>query len=299
MRAAIQYPVSEALPTSSVGEALRWAVSQLQTAHIETASLDARLLLEYALGCDRSALLLRVDEKMSGQSYARYRDAIRLRAGRRPVSQIIGKREFFGLTFHVTESVLDPRPDSETLIDAVLRRYPDREAPLRILDLGVGSGCLLLTLLYLFPQARGVGVDISAEALKIAQENAARLGLQPRAQFLPSHWCMQVEDVFDVIVSNPPYIPSAEIDRLAPEVSRFEPRLALDGGEDGLSCYRAIIVSLARHLVPGGLAALEIGFGQQAAVEALVESSGLSLAGIAKDLQGIPRVILIHSSPSP
>ncbi len=277
----------------SAKEALRESVKTLQAAHIESASLDARLLLEHATGFSREQLLFKMDELLTPPQAETYRALVARRANRQPMAQIIGRREFFGLTFKVTPSVLDPRPDSETLIEAVLRRLKDKQAPLSILDLGTGSGCLLLALLYEFQNATGTGVDISEDALKVARENALHLGLQSRAKFLTSHWCMQVEDTFDIIISNPPYIPTGDILDLQPEVSDHEPKLALDGGADGLSCYRAIVASLANHLAEGGLAVIELGFGQQLAVETLVQENGLHVAGIAHDLQGIARAILI------
>lgn len=277
----------------SAKEALREAVRTLQAAHVETASLDARLLLEHALGLSREQLLIRIDDVLTPQQLEYFHTLINARAKRQPIAQIIGRREFFGLTFKVTPNVLDPRPDSETLIEALIKRCKNRQAPLKILDLGTGTGCLLLALLYEFPHATGTGVDISAEALRVARENAIQLGLQSRVNLVISHWCMQVEGTFDIIVSNPPYIPSADIAGLAPEVAEYEPKLALDGGADGLNCYRAIVASLPQRLAKGGIAALELGFGQQAAVEALAAENGLKTLGVACDMQGIARCILL------
>lgn len=277
----------------STKEALRAAIKALQAAHIESASLDARLLLEHAMGVSREQLLFKMDETLPPQQLEHFRALIARRATHRPVAQILERREFYGLTFRVTPDVLDPRPDSETLVDAVIRRVKDKQAPLSILDLGTGSGCLLLALLYEFKNAAGTGIDLSEAALAVARENATRLNLQSRARFIASHWCMQVEEKFDIIVSNPPYIPTADIADLAPEVSQFEPKLALDGGADGISCYRAIIASLPAHLAENGLAALEIGFGQQQSVEALVKQHGMKVSGVAHDLHGIVRCIII------
>lgn len=279
--------------SSLIKEALREAVKTLQGAHVETASLDARMLLEYVLGLSREQLLFKLDDRMNAIQVDHFYALVARRAERQPIAQIIGKREFFGLSFRVTQDVLDPRPDSETLVEAVLKRCKNKQAPLRILDLGTGTGCLLLSLLYELPAATGVGVDISDAGLKIAQENALRLGLQLRAQFTHSHWCMQVEGEFDIIVSNPPYIPTADIAALPPEVAEYEPRLALDGGADGMNCYRAIAASLGAHLKPGGIAALELGFGQQLAVETIVKANHLKIAGVAHDLQGVARCLLI------
>lgn len=274
-------------------EALREAVLTLQASHVETASLDARILLEHALGYSREQLLMRVDEFLLPQQLIRFRDSVSRRARRQPVSHLIGKREFFGMTFAVNSSVLDPRPDSEILIESILKRFRNRNEDLRILDLGTGSGCLLLTLLHAFPRAIGVGVDISQDALGVAQENAVCLGLQLRCEWRHSHWCMHVDGQFDIIISNPPYIPTSEIENLAPEVAQYEPKLALDGGEDGLSCYRAVVASLPAHLKIGGIAVLELGFGQQQAVESLALQHGLTPVAIAHDLQGIVRTLIL------
>ncbi len=279
--------------TISAKEALREAVFDLQGAHVESASLDARMLLEHATGMSREQLLFHMDDMLSAQHLAQYRELIGRRLARQPMAQIIGRREFFGRDFAVSQATLDPRPDSETLIEAILKRVRSRSAPFRILDLGTGTGCLLLTLLSEFSNATGVAVDISEEALRIARQNAALLGLESRAQFVSSHWCMQVEGKFDIIISNPPYIPTCDISELAPEVANHEPKLALDGGTDGLNCYRAIVASLPGYLSSHGMAVLELGMGQQAAVENLVHENNLKTVGVAHDLQGIARAIVI------
>lgn len=276
-----------------IQEALRDAVRTLQAAHIESASIDARLLLEHALGLSREQLLLRLDDLLTPAQMHKYDALVARRVNRQPMAQIIGSRDFFGLTFKVTPSVLDPRPDSETLVETVLKRTRDNNAPLNILDLGTGTGCLLLTLLYEFKHARGIGVDVSNEALEVAKENALRLGLNDRASFIQSHWCMQVEGTFDIILSNPPYIPTQDIFDLQPEVADHEPKLALDGGADGLSCYRAIIASLKPHLASNGMAVVEFGLGQQFAIETLVKENHLKIASVVPDLQGIARCIVI------
>jgi release factor glutamine methyltransferase len=277
----------------SAKELLREGVLALQAAHVESASLDARLLLEHALGLSREQLLFRLDDMLEQRHIDYFRELVACRTRRQPIAQIIGRREFFGLTFKVTSAVLDPRPDSETLIEAVIKRTRDKQAPLTILDLGTGSGCLLLTLLYEFPNAKGVGVDTSRDAINVAKDNAVNLGLQSRAAFIQSHWCMAVEGTYDIIISNPPYIPAADISTLAPEVSQYEPKQALDGGADGLACYRVIVAALPKHLKKGGLAAIELGLGQAQAVERLAIDNGLKPLGIAHDIQGIARCIIL------
>jgi len=230
---------------------------------------------------------------LNSQQHAAYRELIERRINRQPLAQLTGKREFWDLTFKVTEATLDPRPDSETLIEAVLSGVRDQGSGIRILDLGTGTGCLLLTLLELFPNASGIGVDKSEAALAVAQENAESLGFEARAHFLKSCWGEKVDGVFDIVISNPPYIPTATIATLAPEVRDFEPRSALDGGTDGLDCYREIVPYLEHLLAPNGIAVFEIGMGQQRDVESIVTGSNLQVAGVKEDMAGIPRCIVI------
>ncbi|MCW5749252.1 MAG: peptide chain release factor N(5)-glutamine methyltransferase, partial [Alphaproteobacteria bacterium] len=196
--------------------------------------------------------------------------------------------------FKITPDVLTPRPDSETLVEAVLAALPDRQARLRILDLGVGSGCLLLSLLHELPNASGVGVDRSERALAVARQNAQALGLAPRTQWRTGDWGEGLEEEFDVVVSNPPYVPSDDIETLDPEVSEHEPWLALDGGPDGLECYRRLAGQLGYLVRPGGVVALEVGKGQAQAVARLVRAAGFRSLTVHNDLGGIPRVVLAH-----
>jgi release factor glutamine methyltransferase len=280
-------------------DALRFAVLELQRAEIESASLDARLLLQHVLGVSREQLLADDRLVMTQQQEAQYNELVAKRVRRQPVAQLTGKREFWGISFSVSENTLDPRPDSETLIDAVLRRMKDRDAPYRILDLGTGTGCLLLTLLSEYPSALGVGVDICEQALSVAERNAASLwgrssGITQRVRFVRSCWAEQLQGEFDIIISNPPYIPTGAIALLAPEVKEYEPHLALDGGEDGFDCYRAIMKQLPGLLAADGIAAFEIGIGQHRDLPAIVEENGLQVAGIKEDLAGIPRCVLVH-----
>ena len=254
-------PLQSALISAT--DALRNAVMALRQAHIDTASLDARLLLEHALGVSREELLSDSNLRLSAKQEAFYRTLIDERIGRKPVAQLTGRREFWGMAFKVTPATLDPRPDSETLIEAVLEWVTGQESwvmgkmtndqrPMTILDLGTGTGCLLLALLKELKHAKGIGVDISEEALSVAWENAAALGLEARASFARSDWAQTIEGTFDIIISNPPYIPSNAIARLAPEVRDHEPTLALDGGADGLEAYRKIIPRMERFLAKGG-----------------------------------------------
>jgi release factor glutamine methyltransferase len=221
------------------------------------------------------------------------------RVKREPMAYMLGEREFWGLPFKVTPAVLVPRPDSETLIEAVLALMPDRQRPWRILDLGVGSGCLLLTLLREYPQATGIGLDASPEALAIAAENAAALVVADRASLTSGDWRLPgglaaAGGPFDLVVSNPPYIASGAIDRLMPEVARFEPRLALDGGADGLDAYRAIAAAAPRSITQGGYLVVEVGEGQAPEIARIFEQAGLRPAGRWRDLGGIDRVVAGH-----
>ncbi len=277
----------------SAKDVLRHAVLQLQRAHIETASMDARILLQEVLGVTREQLLTDNELALSPRQNTTYQELVEKRTRRQPVAQLTGKREFWGLTFKVTQDTLDPRPDSETLIEAILAKFPNREAPLRVLDLGTGTGCLLLTVLSEYANAQGTGVDICTGALQVARENALNLGLANRAHFLSSCWGEKVEGTYDLVISNPPYIPSSTIPSLAPEVSQWEPKLALDGGEDGMNCYRAIVPQLQTLLSPEGLAVFEIGIGQAKELENVASSHGLKVAGTKDDMAYITRCVLI------
>jgi release factor glutamine methyltransferase len=218
------------------------------------------------------------------------------RVRREPMAYVVGEREFWGLPFKVSPAVLVPRPDSETLIEAALALMPGRTEPWRILDLGVGSGCLLLTLLREFPNARGVGMDASAAALTMAATNAEALGVGARASLVSGDWrqpgwAERLGGPFDLLVANPPYIETAAIDGLMPDVARFEPRLALDGGGDGLAAYRAIAEGAAGLVVPGGRVLIEAGEGQAPEISTLLASAGFSVGNSWKDLGGIDRVV--------
>jgi release factor glutamine methyltransferase len=212
------------------------------------------------------------------------------------MAYILGQREFWGLPFKVSPAVLVPRPDSETLIEVAHRLLPDRRRPWRFLDLGVGSGCLLLTLLREYPAARGVGLEFSAEALGIAQDNARTLGVEGRARLVPGDWRLPdwhqgLGGPFNLIVSNPPYVEAGAIDRLMPEVARFEPKAALDGGPDGLAAYRSIATAAPALLAREALLLVELGEGQVPEITKIFKEAGLAVQGPWKDLNGIDRVL--------
>lgn len=260
----------------------------------DEARREARLLLEHSLGLAPNQLRSGEREVMPAAELERYDSLIERRRRREPVSQIMGQWEFWGLPFFVTPDTLTPRPDTETLVQAALDLAPDRSAPLRLLDLGTGTGCLLLALLHELPNATGLGIDRSAAALAVAERNAAALGLGGRARFALGDWAAGLAESFDIIVSNPPYIPQDQIPGLMPEVSRHEPRLALDGGADGLDCYRQLAPQLAARLAPGGHALLEVGQGQAAEAAAILSGAGLDPAGFRDDLGGRERCVIFN-----
>lgn len=271
---------------------LRRAATQLAAAGVASPRLDAELLAAHLLGCGRGGLIALGDAPPPPALAARFAALVAERAARRPLAQIVGHREFWSLTFTVTADTLDPRPDSETLIAAVLRRLgARRQGPLRLLDLGTGTGCLLAALLRECPAAQGLGVDRSAAAAAVARDNLAALGLGDRAAIVEGDWLAGVAGRFDVVVANPPYIPAADHAGLQPEVRLYEPRMALVGGADGLEAYRAIFAALPPVLAPAGLAAVEIGAGQAEAVAALMAGSGLAAIERDRDLAGHERVL--------
>lgn len=258
---------------------------------IDSARLDASLILGHVLDLDRAMLLAENTRLLTVDEIARFEALLARRLERRPLAQVLGHREFWSLDFIVTEATLDPRPDSETLVSAVLAAWPGNP-PARLLDLGTGTGCLLLSLLSEWPGTWGLGLDRSPAAAHVAARNARRLGLATRAAMVVGDWAAALGATFDVVVANPPYIPEADLAGLAPEVARFEPRTALVAGADGLDDYRRIARLLPALLAPGGLAALEVGQGQAGAVAALLSAQGLVVSGTARDLAMIERVVL-------
>jgi release factor glutamine methyltransferase len=268
----------------------------LTAAGIDNARFEARLLLAQASQLTIEQLVARGTDEASANIVEDVRALTARRVRREPMAYILGEREFWGLPFKVTPAVLVPRPDSETVIEAVLSLLPDRDRAWRILDLGVGSGCLLLTLLREYRQARGVGLDASHEAMAMAQENARALGVADRTTLLAGDWRRPgwidaLGGPFDLLVSNPPYIESALVERLMPEVAKFEPRLALDGGMDGLDAYRAIAAAGPKLVTSGGFLVVEGGEGQVPEISALFAAAGLVPRPPWKDLGGIERVV--------
>jgi release factor glutamine methyltransferase len=270
---------------------------RLASAGIEGARGEAWLLLAAASGRSRASLMAGALEELSAAQEARLEAMLRRRVAREPIAYILGEKEFWSLPFEVGPAVLIPRPESESVVEAALARVGDRIAPLRLLDLGTGSGCLLLALLTELPQASGLGVDLSAAALALARRNARRLGLAGRARLERRSWGDGLAGSFDLIVSNPPYVAAGDLAGLAPEVRAFEPALALSAGPDGLAAYRALLPDCARLLAPGGSVALEIGQGQAAAVAGLLTEQGLTITDRRRDLAGIERCLVArHAS---
>ena len=263
----------------------------LQAAGIEEATLDARLLLEAVCGTDRNDLLVHGEQPVMPQAEEKYLNWIRQRAEHIPLQQLTGEQDFMGLTFSVNEHVLIPRQDTEILVEEVLKELHDR---MRILDMCTGSGCILLSLLHYSNDCEGLGVDLSAEALEVAGRNVLKVLTPEKAEhahFLQSDLFEKVEGKFEIIVSNPPYIASAEVDKLMPEVRDHEPRMALDGTEDGLHFYRRIIKEAGKHMVNSGMLFFEIGYDQGQAVSELMRAQGYREVQVVQDYAGLDRVV--------
>ena len=263
----------------------------LQAAGIEEAALDARLLLEAVCGTDRNDLLVHGEQPVSPEAEEKYLNWIRQRAEHIPLQQLTGEQDFMGLTFAVNEHVLIPRQDTEILVEEVLKELHDG---MRVLDMCTGSGCILLSLLHYSNDCEGLGVDLSAEALEVAGRNVLKVLTPEKAEhahFLQSDLFEKVEGKFEIIVSNPPYIASAEVDRLMPEVRDHEPRMALDGTEDGLEFYRRIIAEAGQYLVSSGMLFFEIGYDQGQAVSELMREHGYREVQVVQDYAGLDRVV--------
>lgn len=275
----------------TVSALLNDAQARLTAVSGELARRDAEILLAFSLGTSASRLPL-FDGPVSPEQLTRFQGLVAQRATGEPVAYIVGEQEFWSLTFKVNEHTLVPRPDTETLVEVGLQNLPDAAAS-RILDLGTGSGCILLSILCERPNGFGLGVDMSSGALDIAKANAERLGFAERCEFKKGDWFSPVDeaDVFDLIVSNPPYIETADMQTLMSDVKDYEPATALDGGEDGLQCYRRITADATSFLRPGGTLAVEVGIGQDSAVSRLFEDAGFVDVSIHADLAGVNRVV--------
>jgi len=278
---------------ATVGALLCEAGDRLRAAGVEEARIEARLLLGHVLGRKPLALPLEAHRPVTEADAERFRALVRRRAAREPTAYLIGRQGFWTLDLAVTPDVLIPRPDTETVVAAAVDHAGCRDAVRRVLDLGTGSGAILLALLSECPNAWGVGLDRSEAALAVARGNAVASGLAHRCAFVCGDWAAALAGRFDIVAANPPYIATGTIATLAPEVARAEPRAALDGGADGLACYRAIIPDLPRLLAPSGVAVLELGAGQAREVGALAESAGLRCVEIRQDLGGVPRAFAV------
>jgi release factor glutamine methyltransferase len=280
---------------TTVASALAAAASRLAAAGIEEPRREARLLVATALGWDAARVLGYPEAALDPAAEARLAALVERRAAREPMARILGYREFWSLRFELSPATLDPRPDSETLIEAALAALRDRARPYRVLDLGTGSGCLLLALLSELPGAWGLGVDRAESAVATARRNAAALGFGARARFAVGDWAAAIAGEWDAVLVNPPYIAAGAIAGLMPEVAHHEPRLALEGGVDGLDAYRMLAPQIARLLTVQGVAAVELGQGQAEAVAGIMTGAGLAIRGLTHDLAGMDRCLVLAS----
>ena len=276
----------------TIGAAFREATKALRES--ATPEIDARALLKHITGLDAAGLIANETRALGADECERFEKAVRRRAHGEPVSQIVGYREFWGLRFDIDSGVLTPRPDTETLIEAVLSRRPDHQYPYRILDLGLGSGCILGALLNEYPAATGVGVDIDSAAVSLARRNLDRLGLRKRARCVQGDWCAAIDGEFDIIVSNPPYIRSGDRSSLPVEVREYESARALFAGEDGLDAYRRLASVVGPCVKRGGLIVVEAGQGQAEDVARTFQSENPQLhAAFRADLAGCHRAVIL------
>lgn len=277
--------------------ALSHGATRLVAAEIDTARLDARVLLAEIVHVPPSEVR-GLSRNLTPDEEADYDALIARRAAREPLAYIVGRKEFWSLDFAVGPGALVPRPETETLIEQALKAFPEKSAPLRILDLGTGSGCLLVTALTLYPNATGTGIDLSPDALDWARRNAPRHGVETRARFVEGRWDAARPGPYDLILANPPYIASAEMADLGPELSH-EPASALESGPEGLEAYRALAPVLKAILAPDGWGFLEIGSGQRSNVVSVLMGAGLEISGLTPDLAGIPRVVAVRQPAAP
>lgn len=273
-------------------EVLKTCIAELTQSGVEAPRLDARILASSILKCEPNEILMHVCDEFLEQDYAALLTLVRRRCSGEPVSRILGVREFWSLPFLLSDDTLDPRPDSETIIDAALNLISkSQDRAISVLDIGTGSGCLLLALLSEWESSWGVGVDISPGAVQTAQKNADALGFKDRARFCVSNWVDPLDGQFDLIISNPPYIRTDDVPDLSPEVRTFDPLRALIGGVDGLDSYRRILPDCRRMLKPDGIVIVEFGKGQHKAVESIMRSEGLLRIEGYEDLSGTIRCL--------
>jgi release factor glutamine methyltransferase len=290
MRAAIAHE------RVNVGTLRRSIVERLRRHGLESAELDARVLLAHALGVEPSTVIACANETVSARAFDLVESLVSRRLAGEPAARIVGRKEFWSRNFVLGPDALVPRPETETVVEAALAAFPDRNAELRVLDLGTGSGALLAAILLERPYVRGIGIDRNARALAVARTNFAAFGLSPRASVICADWAAPLGAKFDLVVANPPYVPTHELARLPLEVRDHDPMLALNGGARGLSAYDAIVADLPRVLAAGGVAVLELGQGQEAAVAEMARAYRLVVDGPARrDLSGRARALVLRS----
>lgn len=283
--------------SATIGDVRAALVRRFRDAGLEMPELDARLLVGHALSLDHAGLTTNATRMLDAGEQAAIETLAARRLTHEPVARIVGVKEFWSLPFTITPAVLVPRPETETVIECALALIDTdgaRNEPLRILDIGTGSGALICALLSELPRATGVATDFSNDALMVARTNARTLGLADRTKFVLCDIASEVRDLFDIVVSNPPYIAHQDLEKLPPDVRDFDPHLALDGGRDGLHAYRAIAADAKRLLKPGALLIVELGIGQMADVEAIFTAAGLSVEGRKDDLARVPRVLALR-----
>lgn len=266
------------------------STKKLEQEGILTSKLDVKILLSFLLDIDSKELIMYFNQHIDRKFINNFEQLLKRRLNREPIANIVNKKSFWSYDFFVNENVLTPRNDSEILIEAVLSNYNNMQEELKILDLGTGSGCLILSLLKMYKNATGLAIDISDKALQVAKQNAKNLKVE-NIKFLKNNWNDNIEDKFDIIISNPPYIPTKEIKELEPEVNKFNPLLALDGGEDGLNCYRYLAKSLDKNLKENTKIFLEIGKNQEKDIEKIFNENGYKLLKMYKDLAEINRIL--------
>ncbi|HEX9468482.1 MAG TPA: peptide chain release factor N(5)-glutamine methyltransferase [Bradyrhizobium sp.] len=293
--------MTESLADQTIETARRSLAARFKSSAVDSAELDARMLVGAVLGLDLTGMIAAASRRLTSDESIRLEDFARRRLTGEPVARILGQKEFWGLPLNLSAATLVPRPDTETVVELALemsQAAPDPNHRLRIADIGTGSGAILLALLSELPDAVGVGTDISEAALRTASANAARLGFAPRAAFVACDYAAALSDRFDLIVSNPPYIRSADVGGLATEVRDHDPHRALDGGADGLDAYRVLVPQAAPLLAPRGALVVEAGQGQTKEIEGLMTAAGLMLEGPAKaDLAGIRRAVAGRKLP--
>lgn len=277
-------------PAMSFAAVLRALTATFKAAGLETPDLDARFLVMDAAGMSRTELVTQGEDNIPADIRRTIEAFTNRRLAGEPVDYILGHSAFYGRRFDISAHVLSPRPETEGLVDIALAQLAGSRSP-RLLDLGTGSGAILITLLLEMPSASGIGIDISSQALEVARANAKRHGLKARAQWQYSHWFEQVGGRFDMVVSNPPYITDAAMAELSPEVASFDPDIALRGGTDGLSAYAAILAGAGDVLKPGGALVMEIGYDQGQSVPEMMRAAGFSSVALHKDLSGHDRIV--------